>query len=498
MTPKVLPAAVASFGSLLLSIGAGAQTSQPAAIPLGASWHYTLTRGSTLLEECPPCAHVSSPEPISGSFTLTQELVPGPLSRYRITDIDFVSTLGAPREYRITGTGIYEILSEFAVIQSIALDLEITTPNATLRASMSSPGTLPGRRFPMMQVRSDQTNGSFAQVFHLDLMAAPFREIWFSTATGFHDSLWSKATNGVSDGDLLSTSGRTVRRNADLAGLLGVMPPLPDLGLDGMNPLPGGGMVYSVTKPAFSERYGPVQPGDLLSDRGPVLRSNASLLAPFGVSPGTPDAGLDAIWVWDTGELWFSVARDFSSPLLGTKVGHGDLLSTSGVIIRRNKELLARFHPEAPIPDLGLTAVHVWPSGEIWFAVTTGFTDSVLGPLQAGDLLSDQGYVVAQNRELLTLFSPMEDLASFGLDALFVVTDLSVLSPPRLGTPVCDGAWQAWQLRWQGPGRVFQPERSPALQGVFSPIGPIDSATSLIDPVGPERRPSGFFRVRQW
>jgi hypothetical protein len=82
---------------------------------------------------------------------------------------------------------------------------------------------------------------------------------------------------------------------------------------------------------------------------------------------------------------------------------------------------MAAFQPIDPVPaNFGLDAAHVWPSGEIWFSTEVSFTDSRLGPVGKGDLLSDTGRVVARNRELLEIFSPIEDLADFGLDALQV------------------------------------------------------------------------------
>ena len=92
-------------------------------------------------------------------------------------------------------------------------------------------------------------------------------------------------------------------------------------------------------------------------------------------------------------------------------------------LVNWSNEEGARFRPPLVVPDYGLDAVHVWPSGEIWFSTEEGFQDGALGPIAAGDLLSDQGYVVYRNLELLGPFAPIEDLADFGLDALFLVSD---------------------------------------------------------------------------
>lgn len=79
--------------------------------------------------------------------------------------------------------------------------------------------------------------------------------------------------------------------------------------------------------------------------------------------------------------------------------------------------------------DLGLDAVHLWPSGEIWFSTEVGFQSQTLGMISHGDLLStrdvltDRGSIIFKNLPLLATFTPLEKLANFGLDALFLVVE---------------------------------------------------------------------------
>jgi hypothetical protein len=63
-------------------------------------------------------------------------------------------------------------------------------------------------------------------------------EIWFSTANGFTSTNQFDPTNQISAGDLLSNRGRVVKQNSDLMGWLGLMPPVPDLGLDAVQVRP--------------------------------------------------------------------------------------------------------------------------------------------------------------------------------------------------------------------------------------------------------------------
>lgn len=250
-------------------------------------------------------------------------------------------------------------------------------------------------------------------------------DLWFSTEIGFGAGSLSPsgAIVPISDGDLLSPRGYVVRTNHELTVHLGIMPVVPDLGLDAVVPGPFGQIWFS-----FEEDFGPIwseslgrwlKPGDLLSDAGYVVRTNEELLAAFMRMPPVPDDGLDAVVRAPNRDIWFSTEQDFFSESLGVTVRHGDLLSVRGRIVRTNAALLANFHPmPSPAPmDYGLDAVILRPQGEIWFSTEVGFHDEILGPLTDGDLLSTRGYVVARNRELVAAFGPVEDVDNFGLDA---------------------------------------------------------------------------------
>ena len=91
-------------------------------------------------------------------------------------------------------------------------------------------------------------------------------------------------------------------------------------------------------------------------------------------------------------------------------------------------------------------------------------------------------------------FAPLEDAASFGLDALKVVTDAveSPVPPPAL-TIRSEGGLLV--LSWTRPGRFFQLESAPGPGGPYAPVGGIGLE-------GERRIPAPgmatYFRVRQW
>ena len=167
---------------------------------------------------------------------------------------------------------------------------------------------------------------------------------------------------------------------------------------------------------------GQIQHGDLLSDRGRIVKRNQELLAAFGLPTNRPDAGLDAVQVMPDGEILFSIQ---SNVLVSASLtlSHGDGLSDRGRVFRTNRELLANFRPAVTNHDYGLDALSVRPNGEIWFSVEEGFTDNALGPIQAGDLLGSLGYRVFSNAQLVADFGPSNPSPDYGLDAGYVIAD---------------------------------------------------------------------------
>lgn len=273
------------------------------------------------------------------------------------------------------------------------------------------------------------------------------------------------------------------------------MPGTPDLGLDAVHVTQRGEILFSIPVNVFSETLGSIQHGDLLSNRGAIVKRNQQLLAAFH-PVSTADAGLDAVQVAADGTILFSIQSNVVTSS-GLKLSHGDILSDSGQIFMTYQQLLANFQPAVTNHDYGLDALHILPSGEVWFSVEEGFTDNRLGTVQEGDLLSSRGYRVFSNRDLIAAFAPADPSADYGLDALFIVTDTA---PPKPAPRIVKQTWSSgsFHLEWDGAGDVFQVETAPSLSGPWYPSGEIvpDLSCDIECPLTPGS--AGFFRVRQW
>src|SRR6185295_2333040 len=101
-----------------------------------------------------------------------------------------------------------------------------------------------------------------------------------------------------------------------------------------------------------------------------------------------------------------------------------------------------------------------------------GFTDNRLGVVRPGDLLSDLGYRVFSNQDLVAALGPADPSPDYGLDALFVVTDTKhPNSPPRIAKQILSN--DLIHFEWDGEGEVFQLENTLSLSGVWLPCSPI-------------------------
>lgn len=458
-------------------------------------WAYLLVNDSELLDDCPVCDRVSIPVPLRGTCILRLIEETPIISRFQLENVQFTA---GDRPYRVSGGGTFEIGGEVAVTQQMNLQLQIDDGFTNARCYFTNSTTVPGRIWPMMDVTLSQTNGSATQVYTLRLAAAPLRDLWFSTRLAFNSAAGSAPPTWIGGGDLLSVCGHVVKRNADLFTSVGAYPPVPDLGLDAIDMLPGGEIAFSLGSDITSTTLGLLHHGDLLSSKGRILRRNQELVAAFGILPPGPDLGLDAVQTLANGEIQFSIQTNAFSEKLGVTLESGDLLSSAGTVLRRNQQLLARFHPTNAVTNLGLDAVYVWPSGELWFSTEQGFQDKVLGPISDGDLLSDQGYLVFRNADMLRAFTPAASPADLGLDAVYVVSDILPAAPsPRIHIEVRRDSPDVG-LNWEGPGRVFQVERAEDVPGTFQPWGFILPDLSAIDPGALTNRSQFFYRVRQW
>ncbi len=460
------------------------------------SWTYLLVSDSSLLDDCPICDRLSAPVPMHGTFDLRLVSQSPVSSSYALENIQF--TAGS-RPYTVTGSGTFEISGEVAVTLKMNLQLEINDGITNTLCYFTNSTTTPDRPWPMMDITVGQTNGTLGQVYTLRLAAAPVREIWFSTVAGFTPAAGQSPSNHVEGGDLISNAGHIVKRNADLFTSVGAFPPVPDLGLNAVDILPGGEIAFALGSDIYSTTLGQLQHGDLLSTQGRIIIRNQDLLAPFMIQPATNDVGLDAVQILDNGEILFSIATNVYSKPLNLMLQSGDLLSSTGTIVRSNQQLLARFTPTVATNDYGLDALYVWPGGEIWFSLETGFQDQVLGFIQPGDLLSDQGYIVFRNSDLLTAFAPVENLPDFGLDALYIVTDTTPPAPAPMLSVTTDSSTGNANLSWRkAAGRVFQVERADAVNGPFETLSDILPDLFFDEPGAITNRVQSYYRLRQW
>jgi len=458
-------------------------------------WVYQLLEDSQLTDDCPVCGRPTILAPMRGRFEL-RLLDENPLfARYAIEKIQFTARGG---DYRVTGQGTFQIGGEVALLQQMVLEVQVDNGFASTRAAFTNTSPLVNRRWPMLDVTLEQTNGTLTQVYSLRIAAAPLRDLWISTATSFAPTSSVGIAGFILGGDLLSQAGHIVKRNADFYTSVGAMPPGPALGLDAVDILPGGEIAFSLGSSFTSKTLGPLQHGDLLSTRGRILRKHQALLAPFGIQPPVPDVGLDAVHFPETGEILFSIQSDIFSERLGQTLHRGDLLSSNGTVVRTFQQLLARFHPVNGAKDYGLDALYVWPSGEIWFSTEDAFEDAGLGLVTSGDLLSDQGYRVLQNLELLAAFRPPQNQLNFGLDALYVVTDATPSAPAARMSIRATPETGSIELSWQSQGRVFQVEQAGLVSGPFQILSPIIPDLFFEDREALGHRAQSYYRLRQW
>jgi hypothetical protein len=330
-------------------------------------------------------------------------------------------------------------------------------------------------------------------VLSLHLSSLPIRDLWFSTIHGFTAGLPGPVPVRRGAVEVLAQSGSVVLSGDRITESLGLSA-VEGLDLDVLEVGPGGEPMISFATDVKSVPLGRIAPGDLVGIPARRVRDYTGFSGVLGAQPPVADLGLDAVHRRPDGTWWFSIRQPVFSETLGELLGRGDVLSTTGKRIRSNTDLLRAFGPKDAGKDHGLDALFVWPSGEIWFSTEDSFVlkdGSIIGN---GDLLSDRGEVAWRNLELLRRFSPLEDLADFGLDALVVVTDavVSAGEPPWLATR---GTASGLRLDWSGGGRFFQVEVTSGLPGAFVPCGPIRWERQVEVPVD---GPVGLFRIREW
>lgn len=463
----------------LLLLAAFNAFAQPAP---GKTWRYELIAEAGIMDDCPICGRPTFTIPVRGSFDLfglegTRE--------YRIENISFKSDFTATPEYEISGLGTLSLAGASPVANFVLIIKRTNFPTETLsfkNVVVDSP-----RIAPMLSLKADEDTQSLTRVYRLFLNAAPIQRMWFSTRSGFTSAAFQNQR--ISDGDLLDIRGAIFKTHSELIQRLSL--PAEEFGLDAADIGPRGDVLLSFTRDTESLVSGPIGHGSLLSSEGRVIQHNQQLLSQFNIVE-TTDAGLDAIRALPNDEYYFSISSPVTRAAGGT-LRRGDILSTRGQVIRSEPSLLARWQNPL-INSVGIDAFHIWPNGEVWFSLENSL-ESPLGTVVPGDIISDQGYFVFRNLELMRPFAPLEDMADFGLDALSIISDASAAAgATTLSIATND---EGITLNWNtSPARVFQLQKAP------TPAGPWENLTDLIldrdwfDEA--TRLGEGYYRLRQW
>lgn len=398
---------------------------------------YELQEGSTLSYTY---WNDDSTEPITITVDIRGTFCRKPTTQVRRYDLSMLRFYGLDTStlISVTGKGWYEPCNAAALPERMVLHVDITgfpQPQDIPIVLDSGAVADPQGPFPTIIIDLLQISTSVRWYYSAHLIATPRRYVDFSTLEGFPVVDPSGTDRWISDGDLLRDTGRIVRTNYQLMRNFGIMPPVPDVGLDGVSRCPfcpadccadvadvaSRCVLFTMEQTIWSETLATwLGHGDLLCECGFIFRTNAQLIQQFYPISSIADVGLDAVDVRSNGEVWFSTDEGFWGMDENGEtfwVSPDDLLSDQGYVVRPIWRLLERFHPLGPIVSPGLDGVAVLPNGEIYFSVEEGFFDAVYGPISAGDLLSDAGYVVARNYELVRSFHPMS-VRDVGLDAL--------------------------------------------------------------------------------
>lgn len=354
---------------LLLLVSFGLTGSSLAQLPSTTRpWRYQLLEGSTITDDCPACGRPTIPYALRGSFDLVFDHYDPQFAHYRVTNINFFTASNASPSFTVVGAGTYRIGGAVAFIQEMSLTSVVCNVGAACRDVAFTNADSVRLTFPLIEVSITQTQYNLFSVYTMHLVAAPLRELWFVVTNGFTPT---NSAVQIQAGDVLSQSGRFLRSKSWLLESNGVQNTA-GLRIDALDAAPGEGIVFSTSYPnAIALRE-----GNLYSERGYLVRSNQQLTSAFGIQPVAPDVGLDAVQVMPGGEVLFSIRTNIFAEGKSVTLRHGDVLSSQGQIIKSNQQLLAKFHPANTNLDYGLDALYVWPNGEIWFSTEAGVSST--------------------------------------------------------------------------------------------------------------------------
>lgn len=194
---------------------------------------------------------------------------------------------------------------------------------------------------------------------------------------------------------------------------------------------------FSTSTPtiSFSKGIRLLEPGSVLSTSGDVIASNRELLSKFepasGFLPFFNDKGLDALTIVGSSRrktIVFSTHKSFYSRALDRQITDGDLINNRGEIVAAHEDLIGAFDPRSA-GNYGLDAAFVRSTlgengPEIWFSTDRSFFSESLGRMVgAGDILSNQGELIASSEDLLGDFDPRSSIDSLGIDSFTAIFD---------------------------------------------------------------------------
>jgi hypothetical protein len=417
---------------------------------------YQLVEGSTIMALYPDSERPVFEVPIKGSFLLTPAL--SSTSNFKAFNVNKLNFKAQNGDEHLTGkegngTYLYNDTATDPGQQRMRLSLRIGDSDP--RKFDSGLVLIPkNTKFPWIDIIVKNlkiTTGEISPQYVIHLVAVPIPGFSFSTNYSFTSGSLGKPVN---NGDLLSSGGRILMTNSELISQFHLYPTFVEqkVGLDAVIgpfnhfPSPDGEtlkpfVLFSTDTDILAEEN-PGQ-GDILSNFGKVVKRNYELISPFVLMPPIPDMGLDALSIAQkisidspgtaiTEEdaalpekkiIVFSIKESFFSEKLGVLITPGDLLTTNGTLYRTNKELLQNFNPVSVSTEryIDIDAVYILPNGEVWFSTASDFTSGTLGHIGHGDLLSENGRRILRNMEIVNPFSPLEDMADFGLDSMSVI-----------------------------------------------------------------------------
>jgi hypothetical protein len=434
-----------------------------------AAIHYQLLYGSTLSYKIAGKTVGSSL--LTGSFELRSPDSTLTNLHYAIDQIQFASFV----TNSISGAGSFDVTT--GGIASAKLDIVISDVS-TQSIPFTNLTFTPDRKWPMIALRLQQTNSVNDRVYTINIRAAPFHDIWISSAAAFRADALPPPNNQISSGDLLSVTGRIVKRRAELSGNI-------DNGLDAIAFYPAGGVAFSCDGGAG------ISDGNILLPDS--TRIHYTDIFTNALATAMPDPGIDGLQFTSNTSFYFSIKRDATYTGADKTISLRDAdiwwtdLQTHQLVLACSREQLFAYpdyQPWLADPTVGIDAFYIWPSGEVWFSLRASWTAHTA-------IYSADGYGVFTDTFVFDAFKPSIDP---GLDALLVMTDWvePPPNPPTLETPA-----SLPTLKWSATAHAYQLEAAGNVEGPYFPASPviIDSTWSDLSSSNSALR---FYRVRQW